>query len=150
MRPCTFSRYALIHNQPGKVEVTEDDAQAVDAVFEYLYNLDYKDDVTQDLVRVDSKHSQNGLRQDESEFSVESPVVVFNGFDAPSRGQAPTSEPVPPPMSPKTEEPASIAGDSLDDFLPIKTLPKKRSKKKKANGTVSISTGVWRTALAGG
>ncbi|KAK1758902.1 hypothetical protein QBC47DRAFT_409716 [Echria macrotheca] len=122
------------------IEVPEDDPQAVHLVIEYLYNLDYSDTLPEDLLEVKSPECP----ENESTlggFSVESPVVLSNGFDhgpeaaAAAEIQPPEDPPAVRALSPQqadteSSQPAA-AGEPLDDFLPIKETPKKKKKGKK-------------------
>ncbi|KAK3688725.1 hypothetical protein B0T22DRAFT_161362 [Podospora appendiculata] len=137
--------------QAGTVDVKDDDPEAVHLVIEYLYNLDYSDNPP-DEVKQASGHTNGDVPTDEDELTAESPVLVANGFHG-AEGQLPTKEPNGTASkdstsaglaSPKTEAAPSIA-DSIEDFLPIPKLPKKKKKKttkkdKPADGSTDLPT----------
>ncbi|KAK3323292.1 hypothetical protein B0T19DRAFT_200934 [Cercophora scortea] len=134
--------------QAGTVDVKDDDPEAVHLVIEYLYNLDYSDNPP-DEVKQANGHTNGDIPTEEEELNAESPVLVANGFHS-AEAQSVTKEPngtaskdsaSADVASPKTEAAPSIA-DSIEDFLPIPKLPKKKKKKvyKKATPAAEVTS----------
>lgn len=109
--------------------MTDDDPQAVHLVIEYLYNLNYSDTLPAELLRPVSPPDcpENGSPNIDG-LSIDSPVVITNGFDHPEPSyQVPDAQDI----APVADTPVLETRETPDE-TPGKKDKKKKKKKGKA------------------